>query len=270
MFSYVDDAARRMVMLEQSAPVGQLNRQDCIEQVLIALGQRPTTARDTWISRAITAYLVNCQNWTEKLQRLLLLFEAIAQQADAGPEGIAICDVFLGDIFRSRAALDEFLGMFRTLEDRLVDIVWLSRGDSEIVTRAQDKDLIKRLLEISGKFDLKAMRAALVYHIYSGLGARTEIASADLLQEVQALGRLRARLLDGDSYLGGRKTRNLLEQRNKSAGERPFDRRTSQGNSADWRANPDIAFHPSIDPLHRPASPSARSPLAYFRGPKPC
>ncbi|MDA0262331.1 MAG: hypothetical protein O3A21_09090, partial [Proteobacteria bacterium] len=97
MFSYVDDAARRMVMLEQSAPVGQLNRQDCIEQVLIALGQRPTTARDTWISRAITAYLVNCQNWTEKLQRLLLLFEAIAQQADAGPEGIAICDVFLGD-----------------------------------------------------------------------------------------------------------------------------------------------------------------------------
>ena len=126
---------------------------------------------------------------------------------------MSIATHFLGDIMRSRAALDELIGEVRTLEDRLIDVVSLYRCDDELVARSKKKELLRNLFEISGKADLKATRAAFVYHIYAGLGARTDMASSDLLQEMQALGRVREKLRHDDSYVGAQKTRRLLEQR---------------------------------------------------------
>ena len=204
---------RKMVMLDQGAPVNGLKRQDCIDLVLKALGEPKSSAGDTWIYRLITTYLKNCPSWIEKLELLIRLFEAVVQSNGTSSDRFVHCDTFLGDIMRSRAALDELLGEVRTLEDRLIDVVSLYRCDDELVARSKKKELLRNLFEISGKADLKATRAAFVYHIYAGLGARTDMASSDLLQEMQALGRVREKLRHDDSYVGAQKTRRLLEQR---------------------------------------------------------
>ena len=122
-------------------------------------------------------------------------------------------DKFLGDVLRSRDALDELLGEVRSLEERLVDVISLYRCDDEIADRSKSPDLVRKLLQLNRQFALKSTQAAFIYHLYAGLTARTNIASADLLPEIQAFGRIREKLQHDNSYIGGRKTRRLLERR---------------------------------------------------------
>ena len=209
LYGFVDDAARRLTAMEQAEPVAHLKRDDCLANIRKSLVHPQTSGRDFRINRLITAYLRNCRDWIEKLERLLDLFEAIERTDDAIP----LCDKFLGDVLRSRSALDELLGNVRTLEDRLTDVVAVYQCDDDVVARSTSKPLMTRLLTIIRQHELKATRSPLIYHLYAGLKSRTDMASPDLLLEMQAIGRLREKLRIEDAYIGGIKTRKLLEQR---------------------------------------------------------
>ncbi|MBM3511251.1 MAG: hypothetical protein FJX61_14110 [Alphaproteobacteria bacterium] len=141
------------------------------------------------------------------------MFQAIAAEGKNASQNIAFGDVLLGEMLRSKAGLDTIIGDFDNLEQRLIDIAGLYRG--EIIRRnaVPDGALSERVAKLFPTLKLPSSRAGLAYHVYGALSGRTPIVARDVVLELSAIARLVDALRYESGFIGGIRTFDLIERR---------------------------------------------------------
>ena len=191
----------------------EITRDDAIKQIRQLLPTPDSAAKDFRVYSLASKWLEECPSWVEKYKRLLTMFEAIAKEGKNAPHNLAFGDVLLGEMLRSKAGLDTIIGDFDNLEQRLIDIAGLYRG--EIIRRdaVPDGALSDRVAKLYSSLKLPSSRAGLAYHVYSALSGRTSIVARDVVLELSAIARLVGALRHESGFIGGIKTFDLIERR---------------------------------------------------------
>ena len=184
----------------------------CLVRFKQALARPETTNRDYTLNRLMTGYLAGCESWLEKLHQIVAAFDVLDQNG-ATDQNLKYPDVFLGEIVRSRAALDQLLGETKSLEQLLIAISDLAEGEYKPGENTPEPDLVNRISQLFSRFKLPASRAGLIFHVYAALAGRTRLASEDVVDELNGVHRIYQRFQRKGELFGGAKTVILLERR---------------------------------------------------------
>ena len=177
-----------------------------------ALARPETTNRDYTLNRLMTGHLAGCEGWLEKLHRIVAVFDDLAQN-EATDQSLKFPDAILGEILRSKAAIDQLLGETKSLEQLLIALSDLADGKYQPVETTLDPDLVNRINQLFSSFKLTAGRAGLIFHVYGALSGRTRLVSQDVVEELNGIYRIYQHFRRKGELFGGAKTLILLERR---------------------------------------------------------
>jgi hypothetical protein len=158
----------------------------------------------------LTAHLADAQGWTDKIDRLITLFDGAP-----GPAAEADFDQMLGDILGRPAALASVLGPVNTPEGRIRQVVALIRNEDlpEGLSKLPVPAQLDRLSQLLRRRALPASRKALGIQAVRVLAGGKSLASTVPIEEFRAIRRVAILMASGS--MGGidDDVRPLLEQR---------------------------------------------------------
>ena len=160
----------------------------------------------------MTGYLAGCESWLEKFHRVVPVFDDLAQNG-ATDQNLKYLDVFLGEMLRSKGALDQLLGETKSLEQLLIALSDLAEGECQPGESRPEPDLVNRINQLFSSFKLPASRAGSIFHVYAVLAGRTRLVSPDVVEELNGIYRIYQRFQLAGELFGGAETVILLERR---------------------------------------------------------
>ena len=212
LHALLDGLTARARNADGSIPLEGVESAQCLVQFKQALARPETNNRDYTLSRLMTGYLAGCESWLEKLRRIVPVFDDLSHNG-ATDQNLKYPDMILGEILRSKAALDQLLGETKSLEHLLIALSDLAEGEYQPGENTLEPDLVDQINQLFSSFKLPAGRAGLIFHVYAVLAGRTRLVSADVVEELNGVHRIYQHFQRKGELFGGAKTVILLERR---------------------------------------------------------
>ena len=144
LHALLENLTSRARNADGSDPLEDAEPAQCLVRFKQALARPETTNRDYTLNRLMTGHLAGCESWLEKLHRIVAVFDDLAQN-EATDQKLKFPDAILGEILRSKAAIDQLLGETKSLEQLLIALSDLAEGKYQPGETTLDPDLVSRM-----------------------------------------------------------------------------------------------------------------------------